>query len=73
MIWHDRQNAVLLERSSSLETPIDAHNIGRKISTRNAMIFPPRVTVTPGQTKSTAIKLTLKRMSKSRNEMGTVT
>jgi hypothetical protein len=62
-----------LERSSSLEIPIQAHKIGRKKRTRNAMIFPPRVTVTPGRTKSTAIKLTLKRMSRSRIGTGAIT
>src|SRR5580700_4436724 len=72
MVWQDRQNAVLLERSSSLEIPIQAHKTGRKKRTRNAMIFPPRVTVTLGRTKTTAIKLTLSRMSRYRIAAGAV-
>jgi len=72
-MWHDKQNAVLLERSSSLETPIETHKSGRKNRMRNAMIFPPRVAVASGRKKSATIKLTLKRMSNSRNETDAVT
>src|ERR1700721_1237017 len=49
MMWQERQNAVLFERSISFSMPIASANTGRKNSTPNARIFPVRVAVAAGR------------------------
>src|SRR5580704_11406016 len=61
MVWHDKQNAVVLDRSISLEIPIAPQRIGRKNRTRKAIIFPPRVAVMPGRATRTPISAALNR------------
>src|SRR5271169_1361728 len=53
MIWQDRQNAVLLERSISLSMPATREKRGRKKSTPNARVFPARLAVIAGRTTTT--------------------
>src|ERR1700733_7289997 len=60
MVWHDKQKAVVFDRSISLETPIAPHRIGKKNNTRKARIFPPLVAVMPGRATTTPINAALK-------------
>src|SRR5579863_3005486 len=53
MMWQERQNAVLFERSISFSMPIASANTGRKKSTPNARIFPVRVAVAAGRATRT--------------------
>jgi len=70
MIWQERQNEVLLDRSSSEETPMAMQSSGSKNKTRNARIFPRRVAVNPGHAARTATSATLKAISDSNSAVG---
>src|ERR1700693_3746544 len=56
MMWHERQNVVVLERSMCAENPTALHNSGKRKSATKARIFPSRVAVMVGRTKKTAAK-----------------
>ena len=56
MMWHERQNVVVFERSMCAENPTALHNSGkRKIATK-ARIFPSRVDVSAGRATKRAAK-----------------
>jgi hypothetical protein len=70
MMWQERQNEVLLDRSNSEETPMAMHSNGSKNRTINARIFPLRVAVSPGHAAKMAISATLKAISDSNSAVG---
>src|SRR5580704_15285522 len=53
MMWQERQNAVLLERSISFSMPAMREKSGRKKSTTNARIFPALLAVIAGRATRT--------------------
>src|SRR5271155_769347 len=67
MVWHDKQNAVVVERSISLEMPIAPHSAGRRKNAMKARIFPDGVLTSPGRTTitETSAALTSTRMAMS--------
>jgi len=70
MTWQDRQNSVLVDRSSSEETPIVMHSDGSRNRAMKASIFPPRVAVAPGRVTKTPISTALTAISESNSIVG---
>src|ERR1700688_4659201 len=62
MMWQDRQNAVLFERSISLSMPAMREKSGRKKSTPNARILPALLAVIAGRATTTPASTALNRM-----------
>jgi hypothetical protein len=63
MVWQDRQNAVVFDRSISLAKPKKPQKIGRINNATNARIFPPRLAVTLGRQTRTPINTALNNTS----------
>src|SRR5580658_10253963 len=62
MMWQDKQNAVLFERSISLFIPATRAKSGRKKSTPNARILPALLAVIAGRATTTPASTALNRM-----------
>ena len=56
MMWHERQNVVVFERSMCAENPTALHNSGKRKSATKARIFPSRVDVSAGRATKRAAK-----------------
>src|SRR6202163_2747720 len=56
MMWQERQNVVVFERSMWGENPTALHNSGKRKSATKASIFPSRVDVRAGRATKRAAK-----------------
>jgi hypothetical protein len=65
MMWQERQNLVVFECSSCAAPPIPTHKTGSANRTRKAIIFPPRVAVSPGRNTINATRIVVRAITET--------